>query len=146
MKSCNNFEGSTNLLLPTVREIWILGNIGAFGANFGPKNGFHSSFSLITKSILRVDPLRITKQLLSQSLQKSPPSRLVYMIFLLSGKYNRYKSLNSLEYSTMTSLLKSFFNLLSNWACFQYFMRNFRDILILGFLYKANFWTILNFV
>ena len=61
--------GSTNLLQPAVLKIWLLGNFGAFKSNFGPKNGFHPTFSLITKSILKIDPLSIPKQLLSRSLQ-----------------------------------------------------------------------------
>ena len=35
---------------------------------FGPKNGFCTPFSLITKSVLKIDLLRIPKQLLSKNL------------------------------------------------------------------------------
>ena len=48
-----------------------------FQAQFWPKNGFRPPFSLIIKSILKIDPPRISKQVLSrrwQTLYDHPPS------------------------------------------------------------------------
>ena len=62
-------ERPTNFLRPTVREIWILCNFETLGPNFGQENGFRSPFGLIIKSILKIDPLRIPKQLVYLRLQ-----------------------------------------------------------------------------
>ena len=56
-------------LRSTSRKICILGKLGTFGFNYGPKNWFRQPFSLITKSILKID-LRIPKQLLPRGFQK----------------------------------------------------------------------------
>ena len=59
--SWSYFEGSTNFLLPVVRETWILDNFRTYGSSFGSKNCFHPPFNLITKSILNIDPLIFIK-------------------------------------------------------------------------------------
>ena len=64
---------STNFFRPTVGKICIFCNfgvVGVVGSNLRPKNWFLSLFSLTTKSVLKIDPLRIPKQLLSRSFQK----------------------------------------------------------------------------
>ena len=61
MKSSSRFKGSTNFLQPAVHEIEILGNFGAFGSYFGSKNWLPAPFSIISKSILKMDPLKFQK-------------------------------------------------------------------------------------
>ena len=66
-----SFWGVSSIFLwSTSCKICILGKLGTFGFNYGPKNWFRPPFSLITKSILKIDLLRIPKQLLPRGFQK----------------------------------------------------------------------------
>ena len=58
-----SLDWSTNFLQPAVREMWSLDISWAFALNFVPKNEFCPPFSLITRSVLKIDPLSILKQL-----------------------------------------------------------------------------------
>ena len=63
-------SGQSTLYDEWFKRYVFLDNFGVFGSNFGPKNKFRQPFSLIIKSIFKIDPLRNVKQLLSWSLQK----------------------------------------------------------------------------
>ena len=72
------------------------GKFWRFSAQFGKINWFHPLFRQITKSVLKIDPLRIPRQLLSRSLHNlddypslnwSNTSLLLVTMLLLQVKY-----------------------------------------------------------
>ena len=88
----NVFWGHSSCL----RDIHILNHlyeIKSRGPNFGLKIQFRSSFSLITMSILKLDPLKIPKQLLLSwsfhLLDDHPPYSTGLYVFVQNGNYRR---------------------------------------------------------